>query len=95
MCVETTLTGTVRCHGIELLEYPPPAPLMKGMAQQRALDLVFKGKLRMWSMSYFRALEESGRGDANEGKGLLKLHGLPMTRDACHPLYMVCFTAKH
>ena len=50
--------------------------LFRYYAEQKWADAFVDGRMRFWSLSYFRDREDKGvRGDANEGKGIFAPEG--------------------
>lgn len=54
----------------------PKRSLFRYYAERKWADAFVDGRMRFWSLSYFRDLEDKGvRGDANEGKGIFAPDG--------------------
>jgi hypothetical protein len=92
MAIEKTKTGTFISDGIEYNETPVPKMLVKAMSKEWADPLVYKGKLRIHHLNYFRNWENKVLGDPNDGNGQYHLNGQPMETGSTNDVYALCMS---
>lgn len=85
-----TKSGTVIVNGIEYNEHPSPSSLIKATEMKWALKLRDEGCLRLHSVEFYQALENSELGDKNEAQGMLKLYGHPMEVGSATEVFIWC-----
>lgn len=81
---------TVINNGIEYNELPSPSLLIKATKMKWAEKLRNEGCIRLNSVEFYRAFEDSELGDINEGTGMFKLDGRPMQTDSVNEVFIWC-----
>jgi hypothetical protein len=87
--ITLTKSGTKIIKDIEFNEDPPRC-LKRATTKKWAKALIETGSVRMNSMEYLREIEDPQRGDKNEGKGLFRLKGHPMTVETINRVFAFC-----